>query len=200
MKAPTYQGLWKKEGRKTSKKAGCKSLLPSFASFFLNNSTSKHRNKTALSLRYEHIIKCVIFTAVTCLTSLKTKLHTSLQDKTLFLCLIWLGESTPSRSSSTISQIKSQLSNSRNVVVLLALQGNNENKNTPRHYWVLWHFPPNSACPLRFGSLGWTGKKEALFRKQGIIRSNLSPAGVEKLVSSFSQVRRGERWKEGGDL
>lgn len=66
----------------------------------------------------------------------------------------------------------------------------------------LWHFPANSAYPLRFWSPGWVGKKEALFRKQGIIRSNLSSAGAEKLVSSLRErsvgVRRGECLGEGG--
>lgn len=76
---------------------------------------------------------------------------------------------------------------------LLILQGNNENQNTACHYQTHSDiFLPNSAYPLRLWSLGWAGKKEALFRKRGIIRSNLSPAEAEKLVSSFREERGGE--------
>ena len=52
-----------------------------------------------------------------------------------------------------------------------------------------WHFPPKSAYPFRLWSLGRAGKQEALFRKQGIIKSNLSTVETKKLVVSFLERR-----------
>lgn len=133
-----------------------------------------------------------------CLNSLKAKYdvtfhhkHSRLTLKHNFLA-ICLVDLTP---LSIFYQPPNQKSAYQQVwcdsAVYSILQGSNEKQSPGCHYQSpLRHFPPNSIYPLRFWSVAWAGKKEVLFRKRWIIRSNLSPVGVEKLVSSFTE----ERW------